>query len=366
MLNRIRSHIASRKAVLLGSAIASIVLVTVVVIPAIGQSIVAGFMYVPFLAILLSSSPLYLYILQGLVALMFGSVVAMIFYLLRIKSSVFVSGVGLSFGYVVFTLLDHTFETSTFLKSIGFLLVSLIIFYCLIQVGKHLKINTFMACAVFVASLGVCSYAAQVVVRPIEREKAKSSHQVYLDAQNQEFETVKKTLKFTVYYPTYSSSELSATQPKLNGYSQNQKRHTNPHVTYNIGKARVTQTALLKDQEKLVDFTRNCDITRLSNEMDSSSVVRQQNIEDSLENLSRCNVIHQTPAGNKVLFRGLGQWTTFYLQKDKTNIVIRFDDINAGKYSEAFLPEVIKIIDSLQPVSINRLQRGNEMLADRY
>lgn len=363
MFSKVRPFLVSSKRTLVGSLAASLILVAVVLIPVIGQSIIAGFMYVPFAVSLLSSAP---YILQGIVAVMFGGVVAMFFYLLRIKSSLLISGVGLSLGYVLFSWLNRAVDAPIYLKAGVFLSVALVIFYGLIQIGKRLNLKTFVSVVVFIALLGSCVYVAQIVERPIEREKAELAHQTYLNGKNQEFETAKQELNFTVYYPTYNSAELPASGLKLNGYSQAQKAYTNPHVTFKLGKARVTQAALLKNQEKLMDFTRNCDIMRVSQTMDSSSEVNQQQIEDSLENLSRCKVVHQTPAGNKVLMRKGGQWTTFYLQNDNTNIVIQFDDINSGKYDEALLPEINKIIDSLQPVSVDELQRGNERLADRY
>lgn len=364
MFNKSRSFLVSSRSALVGSLVASLLLVAVVLIPAIGQSIVAGFLFVPFATFLLSAAP---YVLQGVVAVMFGGAVAALFYLLRIKNSLLVSGVGLSLSYVLFSWLNKAVDASVQLKAVVFLFMTLVIFWGLVWIGKRLTLKTFVSAAVFIGLLGSCVYLAQVVQEPIERKRAEAAHQVYLDGKNQAFEAAKQALNFTVYYPTYNSTELPASDLKLNGYSQERPAYTNPpHVTFKLGKARVTQAALVKNQEKLMDFTRNCDFTRVSHVMDSRTAVTQGEIEDSLENLSRCNVIHQTPTGTKVFYREGGQFTTFYLQNDNTNIVIKFDDVNAQKYSEALLPEVKKIIDSLQPVSLDKPQRGREGLADPY
>ena len=363
MFNKSRSFLISSRSALVGSLVAALLLVAVVLIPAIGQSIIAGFLFVPFATFLLSAAP---YVLQGVVAVMFGGVVAALFYLLRIKNSLFVSGVGLSLGYVLFSWLNKAVDIPVHLKATALLLMALIIFWVLMWIGKRLTLKTFVSAAIFVGLLGSCVYIAQVIQEPIERKKAEVAHRAYLDGKNQEFEATKQALNFTVYYPTYNSAELPASELKLNGYSQERRAYTNPpHVTFKLGKAMVTQAALVKNQEKLMDFTRNCDFTRVSHVMDSRTEVSQREIEDSLENLSRCNVIHETPAGTKVFYREGGQWTTFYLQSGTTNIVIQFDDVNVGKYDDALLPEVKKIIDSLQPVSVDKLQRGKEGLADR-
>lgn len=363
MLNKVRSFLRSNTKAHVGSLIASIILITVVLIPAIGRSVITGFLYVPHVSFLLTHAP---YVIQGVVAVMFGGVVAILFYLLRIKNSLLISGVGLSLGYVLLFCVNQAFGVSVYLKAVVFLSIALFFFYGLIEAGKRLRINTFISAVVFIVLLGSCMYVAQVIEKPIEQGKAKLAHQAYLDAQNQEFESAKHAVDFIVYYPTYNSVKLPASELKLNGYSQDRNARTNPHVTFKLGRAMVTQSALLKNQEKLMDFTRNCDIVRLSQTMDSSSEVSQRQIEDSLENLSRCKIVHQTPTGKNVFFRESGQWTTFYLQNEGTNIVIEFDDINTNKYTDALLPEVNKIIDSLQPVSIDKLQRGGEMLTGRY
>lgn len=356
MFNKLRSFLVLNRNALVGSLVASLLLVVVVLIPTIGQSIIAGFMFVPFAVSLLSATP---YVLQGLVAVMFGGVVAALLYLLRIKNSLLVAGVGLSLGYVLFSWLNKVVDVPVHQKALAFLLVALVIFCGSIWIGKWLTLKTFVSAAIFISLLGSCAYLAQVIEKPIERKKAELAHQVYLDGKNQEFEAAKQALNFTVYYPTHNSAVLPVSDLKLNGYSQERRAYTNPpHVTFELGKARVTQAALVKNQEKLMDFTRNCDFMRVSHAMDSRTEVTQREIEDSLENLSRCNIIHETPAGTKVFYREAGQWTTFYLQNNNTNIVIKFDDINAGKYSDSLLPEIKKIIDSLQPVSLDKLQRG--------
>jgi hypothetical protein len=361
MINKLRSLLLTNRNWLISILVASIGLTLIVLVPSIGQSVAVGLLVIPLAGALLYS--ISFNILVGLVAVLFGSAVALVFYLLRIKHSLFVSSIGLALGYVFFSWLNQVVDLPVYLKALIFFVAACTLFYGLMRVGERLKIKRPISFVLFFVLLGSCVYAAQLVERVVIRPEAI---QAYVAKENQEFETAKQSINFTIYYPTYSSAELPASDPKLNGYSQDQKKYTNPHVTFKLGGALVTQTGLLKDQDKIMDFTRNCDIMRLAQAMGSSSEVSQRLIDRSLENLSRCKVIHQTSTGKSVLFRENGQWTTFYLQDENTNIVIEFDDINSSKYTEALLPEIKKTIDSLRPITLEKVQRGKKMLADRY
>ena len=363
MFNKMQVFIKPNKGLLIGSVVASSVLTVLVLVPMISELIATGLVLFPSVGRLLFSVP---HVLPGIVAVLFASVIALLFYLLRVKHSLFVSGVGLSIGYVIFSWVNQISNNSVYLKAIILFIAAFALFYSLAQIGRRIKMHTVASVVLFVVLVVSSVYVTRYIERVVVQINAPALRQAYMDAQNKEFETTKQTIGFKVYYPTYSSTTLPASAPKLNGYSQDQKERTSPHVTYKIGLARVTQSALLKNQDKLMDFRRNCDIRSLSSAMGSVTEISQQTIDRSLQNLSRCKIIHHTSADKDVFYYENGQWSTFYLQNDGTNLLIEFDDINGGKYTDVMLPEVKKVIDSLEPISLNKLQRGNEMLADRY
>jgi hypothetical protein len=363
MVNKMRSLVRSSRGALIGSLYASIILLLVVLVPVVPKYVATGVFFVPFTYSYLEPIQ---YVVPGVVGLLFAGVIGLLFYLLRIKHSFFVAGLGLAIGYVLFSWLKLITDFSVYVQATLFLLIGFALLVSLILATKRLKIPTAVSIAVFLILIVSSVYAAQFIETKIEAQRAPLARQAYEDAQQQKFVTARQTVNFSVYYPTYNSAELPASEPLLNGYSQEYARHTNPHVTFKLGQARVTQAALLKGQEKLMDFTRNCDILHVSQIMDSRPEVTQVEIDNSLENLSRCKIVHRTPTGTDVYYLALGEGALFYIQEKGTNMVIQFDGSGREKYSDVLVSEINKIIDSLQPIANEKLQRGNETRADHY
>lgn len=363
MFNSLRSIIKSHRPYLIGSIVAALILALVVLVPIIGTSVTAGLFLTPGLGGLLYAVPP---VLLGFTALLFASFVTIVFYLLRIRHSALIAGVSLPVGYILLTTLNKILNIPLYQKAILFGVIAFMLVYGLMLASKKLRINTVVSVILFIVFVGTSVYSAQLIEQTISKRQAPAAQMAYQAKKNQEFETARQGLRLTAYYPSYISTEFPVSEPELNGYSQESYSHINPHVTYTLGGAQVTQAALVKNQDKLMDFTRNCDIINVASSMISESEVSQGVINKSLDNLSRCKVIHQTPAGTNVYAIGRKDFMTFYLQIDKTNIVIKFSGSRAHKYSNTLLPQLNKVIDSLQPITSDKLQRGDERRASTY
>lgn len=93
--------------------------------------------------------------------------------------------------------------------------------------------------------------------------------------------------------------------------------------------------------------------------MEDGTSIDRRDIDQSLQHPQSCELIGVTPSGKKVYFRGDNQNTWFYVKLDQTNFIIEFDRINTGKYDPSKRDEILKIIDSLQPLEKTRLEGGN-------
>jgi hypothetical protein len=107
-----------------------------------------------------------------------------------------------------------------------------------------------------------------------------------------------------------------------------------------------------------MNFTSNCDISALYSSMAKSQPLAMVTFADSKERPIPCELAGTTPSGKKVYLRESGQWTYFYTEINKTNVVLRFDDVNAEKYDPAFQPEVLKMMDSLRPLPKSSIVKG--------
>lgn len=342
-----------------GSLIATIIVTLLTIFPEIRDSMSLGFLVVfPFGFIWI----FFIYVAYTMLALMLGLIIGISFYLLRIKNSLFIAGVGSPVSFLAASLINELTGLGGYIKALLVFSVVYILFYTLMYITSRHKIGTVAAGMLFLILVSAYPYGVLYIERIADIGYVKTQNSEFRDKQNRIFEEGKKNVDFTVYYPAHQSTKLPASVPKLNGYSQTLK-HVDLHVTYTIGRARVMESGLIKDQEKLMDFNRNCDITRLGSIMDRGEVTTYD-IDKSLENLQRCNIIHTAKDGEKVYIRESGQFTAFYLKKGTTNILIRFDDINTEEYNDAILPEVKRIIDSLKPYETNKLQKGSASIAN--
>jgi hypothetical protein len=363
MFSRLHDFMKANGGSLIGGLTGSLLLVIVVLYPRITELVAVGLALTPYVYQLVESVP---YLLQGAVAMLLATAVMLLFYLLRTKHSLLVSGVGLSLGYVLLSWLDRILNLSVYEKAAIYFFGVFVLFYGLMQINRSLKLHSAISSVIFIIMILSSVYVVQIIDQAFDKREAAVFRQAAEAAQDREFEAVREGISYPVYYPTYSSEILPASVSTLNGYSAAHKKYTNPHIAFTIGGAQVTQAGLLKNQEKVMDFTRNCDISLVARRMDRRVEITQTEVDASLKNLSRCKVVHQTPAGADVYFRSLGQGAIFYLQQNGTNIVIEFNGSRKGKYSDTLLPEIKKVIDSMQPIANDKLQRGDMVRANKY
>lgn len=105
-----------------------------------------------------------------------------------------------------------------------------------------------------------------------------------------------------------------------------------------------------------MNFVDNCTIFRIWFSMESDTEIRSEDIEQSRQHPQECNLI-QTPTGKKVYFKQIEYEARFYVKLDQTNFIIDFDNFHR-KYDPSQRDELIKIIDSLQPLDKSRLEKG--------
>ena len=201
--------------------------------------------------------------------------------------------------------------------------------------------------------VGSSLYVTPLLVRPVETKQVESKEaSVFANAVN--------SLGFTPYHPTYESSLYPATPPVLNGYGGSP--YSNRTVDFKLGKVWVRQGALLTGQDKVMNFVNNCDIHTIWSTMDTHTSVPQRDVDRSLDNFKKCKVVHETPLGNKVYLQSIGKSAYFYIKIGTTNLVIVFDESYRNEYDPSKLPELTKVIDSLEPLDVSRIQKGNETI----
>lgn len=107
-----------------------------------------------------------------------------------------------------------------------------------------------------------------------------------------------------------------------------------------------------------MNFVDNCSISRLWFSMENGTSINQRDIDRSLQHPQKCDLISVTASGKRVYFREDNQNAWFYAKLDQTNFIIKFDRINTVKYDPNNRDEILKIIDSLQPLDKTRLEDG--------
>lgn len=352
MLNKIRNYISSRRNQLIGSFIASIIVTSLLLFSGIELSIGYGSAYVPILGKFIWQ---FSYLL---VPVLFSIVIMLSLYLLRLRNPVLSSGFGVAITGVLLTWLNLVVKVDLGLKYGLFLLIAFLVFYMSIKAFQVLKFKSIYSIIISVIIIVGSVYLGIIIERAAVRNEFEST-------QNKDYETAKKKINFKIYYPTYTSASLPATPPKLNDYKpQVPENDTTSHITFKLGNAKIVQTPLLKNQNGLMDFKRNCDILSLASTMRSKTEVKQIAVDKSLENLSRCKIVHTTPAGKDVYIRELGRGVLLYVQIEGTNITIEAEDHFKQKFDRTILPELYKLIDSFEPISTDKIERGRIIGSD--
>lgn len=177
----------------------------------------------------------------------------------------------------------------------------------------------------------------------------------YQNKTEERLQEARIQLNFDAYVPQYVPDGMKLTPPELFGINS---RINRLYVEYSISGIEVKQAAKLNDQDLLMNFTNNCDIRTLWSAMTDQDGVTSRDVERSRSNLSKCVLIATTENGRKIYFQQGGQWTRFYTELGNTNVIFEFDEGNRTDYEESFLPEIVKIINSLEPVAKDKIEYG--------
>lgn len=353
MARSLVSYVQMNRRYIIGSLIAGLLITVIAVVPGISHSVSFSLLYIPFLGTLAFGLS---YVTNGVILGVLGVIIAATFYLLRINRFIVSSVVGLAFSFIGIMLYAGLVGGGLAVQVAVGVLMSTVLFFVAIKMSAKLRINTAVSVIVAIIFIVLGSYGAELVNSFITIRSTSDNEK----SREQAFETARRQLDFSVYYPAYQSSILPASVPELNGYDSPIKSIlVNPHITYTLGTAQVTESAMLKNQEKIMDFTYNCDIATLARVMQSEPEVSSYKITQSLDNPQHCVTAQTLPTGENIYFSQRGQWTYFYVKLGTTNIVIEFDNIKPDQYDDTRKQEVLKIINSLQIISLNKIQRGN-------
>lgn len=343
--NRLWIYIASHRAVALAYLIATILYSVYQFYPPLNQFVGFGLMMI------LPASMWIFVAAPWIVAGMLCAAIAIVFWLAAIRSNILAALLGFSINYLVVSLLITILEAPIFIEIIIGLIVSYVIFAGVSHLMSRVSVLRTPSIVIGVICLGLALYLTPVVTHPIDARRAT----VKADTN---FKSAVDRLNFSPYYPTYTSSIYPASAAKLNGYDD--IAYSNETVTFTLGDAEVKQGGYLKEQDKVMNFVDNCTIYLLWFSLeDEGAIIRQDDIDQSLEYPQKCELIKTTSTGKKVYFNDDGQWVRFYVKLDQTNLIVEFDNVNGREYDPNHLDEILKIIDSLQPLDKSKLEGGN-------
>jgi len=343
--NRLWTYLASHRAVALAYLIATILYSVYQFYPSLNQFVGFGLMMILHASMwIFAAAP-------WIVAGMLCATIAIVFWLAAIRSNILAALLGFSINYLVISLLTTVLEAPIFIEITIGLIVSYLIFAGVSRLMSKISVHRVPSIVIGTICLGLALYFTPVITHPIDARRIT----VKADAN---FKTAVDNLNFSPYYPTYISSIYPASAAKLNGYDN--IAYSNETVTFTLGDAEVKQGGYLKGQDKVMNFVDNCTIYRLWFSLeDEGAAIRRNDIDQSLEHPQKCNLIQTTPTGKKVYFNDDGQWVRFYVKLNQTNLIIDFDNLNGRKYDPNHLDEILKIIDSLQPLNKSKLEDGN-------
>lgn len=292
----------------------------------------------------------FMFIAPWIVAGLLCAAAAIIYWLMGLRNSIVAATAGFSISYFAISLLSSLLNLPSFSQIIAGSLLAYTIFIGAYWLVSRLKFHKRMSLALGVVLLALALYITPLVTAPIDSARAQAKME----------STLKQgigNMNFTPYYPTYSSPVVPASPPELQDYESDYYR--NETVTFLLGKVKVKQSTLLSGQEKVMDFTRNCDILTISSAMSWGTAIKRSDIEQSLENPKRCNLVHTTPSGKKVYSQSIGKtpkW--FYVQLNQTNLIIEFGDTKDTQFNPDHQDELFKVIDSFEILDKQKLQDG--------
>lgn len=343
-MSRKKPTVMRNKKMLLVCLIAGVVCATLQTFPYFGQII-------SFSVMMLIPSMYVFVVVPWLVAAAVCVAIAIGYSLIDVRNNVLLAFLGFSVGYFALSLVAVVIELPAFIEFVlNVVLATLISLGATVVTDRLPVLNRVIAAVGGVIVLALSFFLTPITTHPIEAHRAAVR-------DDDTFQRAVDKLDFVPYYPTYSSSTYLVSTPKLNGYDDN--AYTNETVTFLLGKAQVKQSSHLVGQDEVMNFVDNCTIYRLWFSMEDGTSIDQRDIDHSLQYPQKCNLISVTPSGKRVYFQGDNQNTRFYVKLDQTNFIIEFDDINTMKYDPNQRDEILKIIDSLQPLDKNQLEDGN-------
>lgn len=343
-MNKIWRYVAAHKAMAAAYLIATILYSVYQFYPSLSEFVGFGLMMIIPTMWVFAAAP---WIVAGMLCV----AIAIIFWLANIRNHIIASLLGFSVNYLVISFLATVLEASIFIEIALGVLMSYVIFMGIGWCMSKITIARIPSLVIGATCLGLSLYFMPIVIQPIDVQRAT------VKADNT-FKHAIDTLGFTPYYPTYSSSIYPPSAAKLNGYDN--VAYSNETVTFTFGNAEVKQGGYLQGQDKVMNFVDNCTIYLLWSSLeDEGATIRQDDIDQSLEHPQKCELIKTTSTGKKVYFDDDGQWVRFYVKLDQTNLIIEFDNVNGREYDPNHLDEILKIIDSLQPLDKSKLEDGN-------
>lgn len=352
-LNKILIYVKSHYIILLGHLLATLAFTLYLFYPTVTQSMIQAM--VP----LASQSGLLFVIgayggFSAAIALLLCVAILLFYKLLRSKETILSVAIGFSVSYILISFIRSNFDVSPLM-----IVVSIILTYTTFMAASYLKnLRLHPALSALIAILII--WTSLFFITPAVTYSGDLRH--YTAVDNTTFNNTLSTLNFTVYYPTYHSSILPASPAKLNGYSKS--GFTNPTVTFLLGIGQVKESGPIANQDKIMNSsTGACLPYLIFSSMEKPKGVNSQDMpEGPVNNYMRCNTL-VTQSGLKVYYSNSsadGQTTYFYTQIKNTNIVISFDNfMQTKKYNDSQQSEVLKVIDSLQPLSKSQLSKGS-------
>jgi len=252
-------------------------------------------------------------------------------------------------AYLFYTLLTP-FVKVTALSLVLYFVLELVSFFFVVRLveGAKKQLFTWLGVIVLIAfNLFVLPYLSNYISRVS-----------YAGTSEQQMQAALNTLDFVPYFPAYIPKGLEVTRPKLNGYQDT--KYANENIVYEIGNVEFRLSKVLKNQDKILNFQTNCDISTLWFEMSSSKEVGLSRITRSLDNLAICNKVGMTETGQDIYAEGRedSQYTFYYMAIGDTNIVAQYEKMRRPRYSDDFEKEIIKIFSSMQKLNNARITQG--------
>ncbi|HEX6416434.1 MAG TPA: hypothetical protein VFZ62_02815 [Candidatus Saccharimonadales bacterium] len=266
------------------------------------------------------------------------------------KNAHLVGLVGFAFGFLLMSLLMASIDLSPEQEVALGLVLAFAWFLALGQLMYRVKVSDKLAVIIGVVALITSVFATPLLIHPIQAAKITNE-------ENRVFQKAVSALDFSVYYPTFQSKEYPVSSPMLYGYDGS--KYTKTSLTFTLGKAKVKQQKVLQNQHEVMNFSDHCDILELWSIFTDTDSLQQRDIDSSKERQMPCQMIHKTPDGKEVYFYDRAGLVFFYIRTESTNIIIRFDDDARYRYDPGSLPEMLRVIDSLELLDKSKIEKGS-------